>query len=205
MVVGLGNPGSKYERNRHNAGFRVVDHLARRHGMQLKGSKLGGDLATGMITTPRGREKAVLLEPMEFMNLSGFAVQRAAKFHDVAVDQIVVAHDEIDLDPGVLRVKRGGGHGGHNGLRSIIEQLASPEFLRVRIGVGKGPSRSGDAATWVLSDFADEAEADALCSKAADAVEVILGLGVTAAMNQFNGKGESSGASAPGAQPKKPS
>ncbi len=196
MVVGLGNPGPKYARNRHNAGFRVVDQLARRHGMQLKSSKLGGDLATGMITTVRGREKAVLLEPMEFMNLSGFAVQRAAKFHDVDVEKIVVAHDEIDLEPGVLRVKRGGGHGGHNGLRSIIEQLGKPDFLRVRIGVGKGPSQKGDAASWVLADFQDDAEADALCGKAADAVEVILGLGVTAAMNQFNGnlaRGKSAG------------
>jgi len=197
MVVGLGNPGSKYERNRHNAGFRVVDDLARRHALSLKGSKLGGDLAAGVITTPRGRERAVLLKPMEFMNLSGFAVQRAAKFHDVAVDQIVVAHDEIDLDPGVLRVKRGGGHGGHNGLRSIIEQLASPDFLRIRIGVGKGPSQKGDAASWVLADFSDDAAANELCGKAADAVEVLLGLGVTAAMNQFNGKPDKG-------EPKKP-
>ncbi len=197
MVVGLGNPGSKYERHRHNAGFRVVDDLARRHGLELKPSKLGAHAAVGVITTPRGRERAVLLEPMEFMNLSGFAVQRAAKFHDVAVDQIVVAHDEIDLDPGVVRVKRGGGHGGHNGLRSIIEQLGSPEFQRIRIGVGKGPAQRGDAAGWVLSDLPQDADTDQLITRAADAVEVILGLGVAAAMNQFNGKAS--------AEPKKPS
>src|SRR5688572_1038435 len=131
LVVGLGNPGAKYERNRHNVGFRVVDELSRRHGLSFKGSKLGGELATGVITTPRGRERAALLKPMEFMNLSGYAVQRAAQFHDVELDRIVVVHDELDLDPGTVRVKVGGGHGGHNGLRSIMEQLANGNFLRI--------------------------------------------------------------------------
>jgi len=186
LVVGLGNPGAKYERNRHNVGFRVVDELARRHALSFKGTKLGGDIATGLVTTPRGREKAVLLKPMEFMNLSGFAVQRAAKFHEVESAEIVVIHDEIDLDFGTVRVKSAGGHGGHNGLRSIIEQLGKSDFQRIRVGVGK----LGDAAGWVLSDFpaAQQAEVDAVVARSADAVEVILGLGMSAAMNQFNGK-----------------
>jgi PTH1 family peptidyl-tRNA hydrolase len=192
MVVGLGNPGAKYERNRHNIGFRVADELAARHGMTFKGSKLGGDTTTGVITTPRGREKAVLLKPMEFMNLSGFAVQRAAKFHEVEIDSIVVVHDEIDLDFGTVRLKVAGGHGGHNGLRSIIEQLGSPDFLRVRVGVGKPPgaTQEKDVSGWVLSDVpaALAAEARDLEKRSADAVEAILGLGMTAAMNQFNAK-----------------
>lgn len=192
LVVGLGNPGAKYERNRHNVGFHVVDELARRHGLGFKGSKLGGDVATGQLTTTRGRIKAALLKPMEFMNLSGFAVQRAAKFHEAEVPEIVVIHDEIDLDFGVLRLKTGGGHGGHNGLRSIIEQLGSPDFLRVRVGVGKPPnaSQDKDVSGWVLSDFpaAQAAEAADLVGRAADSVEAILGVGMTAATNQFNAK-----------------
>jgi len=192
MVVGLGNPGAKYERNRHNVGFRVADELAARHGMSWKGSKLGGDVATGLVTTPRGREKAALLKPMELMNLSGFATQRAAKFHEVEIDQIVVVHDEIDLDFGTLRLKVAGGHGGHNGLRSLIEQLGSPDFLRVRVGVGKPPhaTQEKDVAGWVLSDFPAALAADVadVVKRSADAVEAILGLGMPAAMNQFNAK-----------------
>jgi peptidyl-tRNA hydrolase, PTH1 family len=190
LVAGLGNPGPRYERNRHNVGFRVVDELAHRAGMSFKGSKLGGDTASGVLTTPRGRERAVLLKPMEFMNLSGFAVQRAARFHDAAIDRIVVIHDDLDLDPGIVRCKAGGGHGGHNGLRSLIEQLGSPDFLRVRVGIGKPPgaTQDKDVSGWVLSDFpaALAAEVTDLVSRAADATLAILGLGITAAMNQFN-------------------
>jgi PTH1 family peptidyl-tRNA hydrolase len=147
LVVGLGNPGPKYARNRHNVGFRAVEVLASRHGLgELRsGGKLGGATATGVITTPRGRVKVVLLEPMEFMNLSGFAVRRAATFYGVDLDHTVVLHDEIDLDFGVLRVKTGGGHGGHNGLRSIIEQCGGNGFARIRIGVGKPGPQPGTA------------------------------------------------------------
>ncbi|MCA9677362.1 MAG: aminoacyl-tRNA hydrolase [Kofleriaceae bacterium] len=213
MVVGLGNPGAKYARNRHNVGFRVVDELVRRHGLSdCKGGKFGGDTTSGVVTTPRGRQKALLIKPMEYMNLSGFAVQRAARFHDVAIDEIVVVHDEIDLDFGTVRLKRGGGHGGHNGLRSIAEQLGGADFLRVRCGVGKPGPRAGAAdggaasaraagnvaaasgdknvAGWVLADFpaAQATEVDAMVGRAADGVEAVLGLGIAAAMNQFNGK-----------------
>ena len=206
MVVGLGNPGAKYARNRHNVGFRAVELLAARHGVgELKsGGKLGGHAATGVIVTPRGRQKVVLLEPMEFMNLSGFAVQRAAKFHGIEVSELLVVHDEIDLDLGVVRVKTGGGHGGHNGLRSIIEQLGGANgFARIRIGVGKpgrepGTATGGDpraagggkdVAGWVLADFpgAQAALVDNLLARAADAVEAVVGLGATPAMNQING------------------
>jgi PTH1 family peptidyl-tRNA hydrolase len=204
MIVGLGNPGAKYERNRHNIGFRVVDELARRHGFgALRSLNLGGSQhgATGFVESAGSRHKVLLLKPMEFMNLSGFAVQRAAKFHDVEVEKIVVIHDEIDLDFARLRVKTGGGHGGHNGLRSIVEQLGSTDFQRVRVGVGKppgAPAGSKNVAGHVLADFpaADAAPLEALIGQAADAAEAILGKGMTAAMNEFNGKPERPGAAA---------
>ena len=206
MVVGLGNPGTKYARNRHNVGFRAVELVATRHGLgELRaGGKLGGATATGVITTPRGRQKVVLLEPTEFMNLSGFAVQRAAAFYGVDLDQTLVVHDEIDLDFGLVRVKTGGGHGGHNGLRSIIAQCGGAGFARIRVGVGKPGPKPGtadgglpkaqagdkDVAGWVLSDFpsAQAATVDALLARAADAIEAVVGLGVAPAMNEFNGK-----------------
>ena len=198
LVVGLGNPGGKYERNRHNIGFRVVDELARKHGLPAWSTKLGGETSAGPITTERGRERAVLLKPMEFMNLSGFAVQRTAAFHKVEPDQILVIHDEIDLPFGIVRLKRGGGHGGHNGLRSITEQLASGEFSRLRMGVGRDPNAppgSKDAAGWVLSDF-PAAQATALTAVIAagcEDAECVLAKGITAAMNQHNARSNVAG------------
>jgi PTH1 family peptidyl-tRNA hydrolase len=217
MIVGLGNPGSKYERNRHNIGFRVVDELAGRHGFgALRSGKLGGDSASGMLSIGGARHKAILLKPMEFMNLSGYAVQRTAQFHDIEVEKIVVVHDEIDLDFGVVRLKKAGGHGGHNGLRSITEQLGSADFLRVRVGVGRsnpspgtgsgaGPAKpvdGGDAAArpkagpssnvagWVLSDFpsALAAQVDQLIRASADGAEAIVARGIGPAMNEQNGR-----------------
>jgi len=197
LVVGLGNPGPKYQHNRHNVGFVVIDELANRHRVGFR-DKFGGELGSGIV----GNTKALLLKPMEFMNLSGYAVQRAAAFYQVDPDQIVVVHDEIDLDPGRIKVKSGGGHGGHNGLRSIIQQLGSRDFLRVRVGVGKpGPKhaqRSGGklaggdkrVAGYVLSDFpsAMAADVDDMVRRAAEATVTILDHGVKTAMNQFNAK-----------------
>lgn len=193
LVVGLGNPGSKYERNRHNIGFRVVDELARKHGLPAwKGAK-GGEVTSGLVVTERGREKAVLLKPMEFMNLSGFAVQRTASFHDIDVDKILVVHDEIDLDFGIVRLKNGGGHGGHNGLRSLMEQLGAGSFARLRMGVGRDPNKppgSKDAASWVLSDFpaAQEPVLGSVISAGCECIETTLALGIVAAMNKHNAR-----------------
>ncbi len=195
LVVGLGNPGGKYERNRHNIGFLVVDELANKHGLPAwkTGGKLGGDTTTGIITTERGREKAVLVKPMEFMNLSGFAVQRTAGFHGIEVPNILVVHDEIDLDFGVVRLKSGGGHGGHNGLRSMIEQLGDPGFARLRMGIGRDPNAppgSKDAAGWVLSDFpaAQGKPLAAVIAAGCEDIETVLAKGVGPAMNQHNGR-----------------
>ncbi|MBL9014311.1 MAG: aminoacyl-tRNA hydrolase [Myxococcales bacterium] len=194
LVVGLGNPGAKYERNRHNIGFRVVDELAAKHGLSWKtGGKLGGDTASGVVTTERGRERCVLLKPMEFMNLSGFAVSRAAQFHGIEVPEILVVHDEIDLDFGIVRLKKGGGHGGHNGLRSMIEQLGDPGFARLRMGIGrdpKAPPGAKDAAGWVLSDFpaAHAAVLTAVIAAGCEDIETVLARGIVAAMNQHNAR-----------------
>ena len=193
LVAGLGNPGSKYERNRHNIGFRVVDELARRHNLPSWSRKLGGDATSGLVETPRGREQAVLLKPMEYMNLSGFAVQRLAQFHKIEPEKILVVHDEIDLPFGVVRLKSGGGHGGHNGLRSIIEQLGN-KFARLRMGVGRDPNlppgKTGDTAGWVLSDFpsAVAKAVDAMIAAGCEDAEAVLAVGITAAMNQHNGR-----------------
>ena len=189
LVVGLGHPGAKYEKHRHNIGFRVVDELAWSHGLPWKTGKLGGDAASGLVQ----REKVVLLEPMEFMNLSGFAVQRTADFHGIAVDHILVIHDEIDLPFGVVRLKNGGGHGGHNCLRSIHEQLGEAGFARVRMGVGRDPNtRPGakDAAGWVLSDFpvAAASVVTAMISAGCEDVETVITKGIVPAMNQHNGR-----------------
>src|SRR4029077_18319 len=131
--------------------------------------------------------KAVLVKPQEFMNLSGFAVQRAATFYSVEPDHILVVHDEIDLDFGIVRLKNGGGHGGHNGLRSIMEQLGGGGFARLRMGVGRDPNKppgSKDAAAWVLADFAKEPTA--MISAGCEDIEAILTRGINAAMNQHN-------------------
>jgi PTH1 family peptidyl-tRNA hydrolase len=190
LVVGLGNPGSKYEHNRHNIGFLVVDELARSAGLAAwKPNKLGGDATTGMLA----QTKCVLLKPQEFMNLSGFAVQRTADFHGVELAKIIVVHDEIDLDFGIVRIKSGGGHGGHNGLRSIIEQLGKPDFVRIRMGVGRDPNKpagSKDAASWVLADFPKVQclALAAIISAGCDDVEAVIAKGVTAAMNQHNSR-----------------
>jgi PTH1 family peptidyl-tRNA hydrolase len=194
LVVGLGNPGGKYARNRHNIGFRVVDELVRKHALPAWKSADGADATSGLVQTERGRERAVLVKPMKFMNLSGFAVQKAMAFHGIDVGEVLVVHDEIDLDFGLVRLKSGGGHGGHNGLRSIVEQLGGKNgFARLRMGVGRDPnSQPGakDAATWVLGDFpsAQAGVVDAMLAAGCEDIEAVLAKGVVAAMNQHNAR-----------------
>ena len=193
LVVGLGNPGPKYAQNRHNIGFMVVDELARKHGLPAWSQKHGGEVSAGLVTTPRGRERAQVIKPMEFMNLSGFAVQRAAQFHKIDVENILVVHDEIDLPFGTVRLKNGGGHGGHNGLRSIQEQLGSPKFARLRMGVGRDPNAKAgakDAAGWVLSDFpsAHRDAVEQMIAAGCEDIECVLALGIVAAMKQHNAR-----------------
>jgi PTH1 family peptidyl-tRNA hydrolase len=182
LVVGLGNPGREYERNRHNVGFMVVDELARRHGASWRG-KFSGRLADIRIDDHR----VGLLKPETYMNESGRSVQAAASFYKVEPDAILVVHDESDLETGRLQARRGGGLAGHNGLRSVAQHLGTPEFLRLRVGVGR-PER-GDPrplADYVLDDFEPHEDPDALVARAAAAVETLDAEGLDAAQRQFN-------------------
>jgi len=167
LVAGLGNPGREYARNRHNAGYLVVDELARRHGGSWK-SKFSGQLAEIHVDS----RKLVLLKPETYMNDSGRSVGAAAAFFKVEPEDVLIVHDEGDFDLGRIEVKRGGGLAGHNGLRSIAQHLGTQDFSRLRIGVGR-PER-GDPRTladYVLADFDAHDDADALVERAADAVE----------------------------------
>lgn len=189
LVVGLGNPGKKYERNRHNVGFMVTSQLARTHSLPDFKDKFGGVWTKGEVVAGGGRHPIVLLEPQTFMNLSGDSVQPAVAFLKIEPSQVVVVHDELDLPWGDVRVKFGGGHAGHNGLRSIIQRLGSPDFVRVRVGVGRPPPGfKGDVADYVLSDFdaIERAELPDVIERARVAVERILVEGVAAAMTVTN-------------------
>jgi peptidyl-tRNA hydrolase, PTH1 family len=182
LVVGLGNPGREYSGNRHNVGWMVVEELARRHGGSWRG-KFSGQLAEVRIDG----HKVALLKPETYMNESGRSVQAAARFFKVEPDAILVVHDEGDLDLGRLQARRGGGLAGHNGLRSIAQQLGTSDFLRLRIGVGR-PER-GDPrplADYVLSDFEPHDDAERLIATAADAVELLDAEGLEATQRRVN-------------------
>ena len=148
LIVGLGNPGSQYSKNRHNIGFMAVDEIVRRHGFGAFRAKFQGELAEGKINT----QKVLALKPMTFMNESGRSVAQAVKFYKIAPEDVIVLHDELDLAAGKLRVKSGGGHGGHNGLRSIHAQIG-PDYRRIRLGIGH-PGDKAKVTSHVLKDFA---------------------------------------------------
>jgi peptidyl-tRNA hydrolase, PTH1 family len=182
LVVGLGNPGREYARNRHNVGFMVVDELARRHAGTWRG-KFHGRLAEVRIDEHR----VALLAPETYMNESGRSVKAAASFFKVEPDAILVVHDESDLDPGRLQARLGGGFAGHNGLRSVAAHLGTPEFLRLRVGVGRpGRGDRRSLADYVLADFTPGEDADALAGRAADAVEALDAEGLETAQRRFN-------------------
>jgi len=185
IVVGLGNPGRKYERTRHNAGFMAVDELARSLRFSLTQEKYQALIGRGRID---GNE-ALLVKPQTFMNESGRSVGAVLRYTSASAGDLIIVHDELDLPLGAVRVKDGGGHGGHNGLRSLIDHLGSPAFLRVRVGVGR-PPEGRDPADFVLSPFLPgerEAAATAV-ARAAEAARMIVADGVTAAMNRYNKK-----------------
>lgn len=182
LVVGLGNPGREYSGHRHNVGWMVVEELARRHGSSWR-AKFSGRLAELRLDGHR----VGLLKPETFMNESGRAVGAAARFFKLEPDAILVIHDEIDLEPGRLQARKGGGLAGHNGLRSVAAHLQSSEFLRLRVGVGR-PNR-GDPrrpADYVLSNFTADEDAENIVARAADAVETLDAEGLERAQAQFN-------------------
>ena len=169
LVVGLGNPGKGYAKNRHNIGFMAVDALVRRHNFSPWRKKFQGEICEGVLNG----EKVLALKPETYMNLSGQSVVEAARFYKVAVKDIVVLHDELDLEPGKVRTKVGGGHAGHNGLRSITQHMGA-DFRRVRLGIGH-PGDKEKVHGHVLSDFAkaDEAWLDPLLDAIADAAPLL--------------------------------
>jgi PTH1 family peptidyl-tRNA hydrolase len=182
LVVGLGNPGREYERNRHNVGAMVVDELGRRHDASWKG-KFKGQLAEVRIDGHR----VGLLKPETYMNESGRSVGAAARFYKLEPDAVLVVHDEIDLEHGRLQARLGGGLAGHNGLRSIASHLKSQDFLRLRVGVGRpGRGDRREPKDHVLSNFMPDEDPETLVARAADAVETLDAEGLERAQARFN-------------------
>ena len=183
LIAGLGNPGRDHERNRHNAGWMVVDELARRHRVLPFRSKFSGRIAEGRISERR----IALLKPETYMNESGRSIAAATRFFKVPPPQLLVVHDDVDLDVGRLQARRGGGLAGHNGLRSIAQALGTQEFLRLRIGIGRpGRGDRRSVADYVLSTFEPDESPEDLVARAANAVEVVLADGLVEAQQQFN-------------------
>ena len=185
LVVGLGNPGPKYEWTRHNVGFLVIDQLADRENLPVQRLKHKALTNTALI----GGKPVLLMKPTTYMNLSGEAVRQAVDFYKVAPDHVLVVSDDTALAVGRLRIRRGGSAGGHNGLKNIILHLGTDQFPRLRVGVGEKPHPDYDMADWVLGKFQgeDKKAIDQAVKRAADAVECILAEGIDRGMSRFNG------------------
>lgn len=182
LIAGLGNPGSEYEHTRHNTGFDAIDFISRRYNIPINRTKFKGLIGEGnMFST-----KVMLLKPLTYMNLSGDSVRETASFYKVEPKNIIVIHDDIDLDIGKIRIRPKGSAGGHNGIKSIIANLNSEEFIRVRIGVGYPKN---DLVKFVLDKFSDQDRKiiDKVFETASDAVDTIIKDGVLIAMNKYNG------------------
>lgn len=186
LLVGLGNPGEKYANTRHNVGFLVLDEFLREVGGSLDRQKFSASIGEAEV----GRERVLFMKPLTFMNLSGEAVGAACRFHKIAPSDVIAVHDELDLPLGEVRIKAGGGHGGHNGLKSLIAHLGSPEFLRIRVGIGR-PNDGKDVVGWVLGGFGKE-ESEELpfaLARAAQAARCVLQQAdPRICMNEFNRK-----------------
>lgn len=188
MIVGLGNPGPRYAGNRHNIGFQCVDLFARRHQIEIGRVQSRAAVGDGWVSRNGLRAKVILVKPLTYMNLSGEAVGALARYYQIEADAIMVVHDDLDLDAGKLRLRRNGGSGGQNGVKSVMQHLGTPDFHRARVGIGRPPGRM-DPAAYVLQDFsaAEEDVFGPLRGTVGDALECWLFQGIDAAMNQFNG------------------
>ena len=185
LIVGLGNPGKQYERTRHNAGFRAIDALAQKLGCKIDKGKFQGLYGQ----TTYGGRKLYLLKPQTFMNLSGRSVLQLSAYYNIPPQQIIVLFDDISLEPGRLRIRADGSAGGHNGIKSVISELGSQDFPRVKIGVGAKPDPEADLADWVLSGLSagEEKALTAALPHAADAALSIIDRGVPETANRYNG------------------
>lgn len=184
IVVGLGNIGQEYDKTRHNAGFMAIDEFAKKHGAKIDRAKFHALVTEADIAGKR----VLLMKPTTFMNNSGVAIAEAASFYKIPADRVIVLHDEISFDPGVIRIRRKGSAGGHNGLKSIISHLGSDEFPRIKIGVGKKPSPDYDLVDFVLGRFS-QADLETLANKSADisaAIELMLDGKTEEAMNKYS-------------------
>ena len=190
LIVGLGNPGREYSHNRHNTGYRCIDYLAKLHSIRVSARQSLSLVGTGQIAGCQ----VVLAKPKTYVNLSGKAVYQLTKKYKVPLSSLIVIYDDLDLPPGRIRLRRGGGTGGHNGMKSIFASLKDKDFLRVRIGIGRPEDRQhsrytdDDIVDHVLGDFTPEEEtviATAI-ARAAEAVEIIVSEGIDAAMNRYN-------------------
>lgn len=184
LIVGLGNPGRQYEATRHNMGFDTIDYLVEEHRVPQGGVKFNAMYGKGVI----GGEKVILMKPLSFMNLSGGPVREMVNYFKIDPEtQMIVIYDDIDLEPGQLRIRKQGSAGGHNGIKDIIRQLGTEKFLRIKVGVGAKP-KGWDLADHVLSRFADSDRklVDEAIEKAGKAVEIIISQGADAAMNEYN-------------------
>ncbi len=199
LIVGLGNPGPQYAGNRHNVGHMVLDELARRAGVSW-GSRVGGLLSKrpqaavaearlGVLPGGAPGPRVILAKPTTYMNVSGGPVSTLARYYDVPAERVVMVHDELDIPFADVRLKRGGGEGGHNGLRDTTKALGTKEYVRVRVGIGRPPGRM-DPADFVLKDFgaAERKELPLLLDDAADAVELVVTAGLEAAQQKFHSK-----------------
>jgi PTH1 family peptidyl-tRNA hydrolase len=188
LVVGLGNPGPEYAKNRHNVGFAVADELAARTGARFgRHRRAVAEVAEARLGTGYDAPRLVLAKPMTYMNLSGGPVAGLVRFYKVPVERIIVIYDELDIAFGLVRLKMNGGEGGHNGVRSVSKALATREYLRVRFGIGRPPGRQ-DPADFVLSDFStvERKELDFLVDRAADATEALIQRGLEWAQNAYH-------------------
>ena len=185
LIAGLGNPGFQYEKTRHNAGFMAADKIAEKYGVQFTKRKF--DSVYGEFTL--GKTRVLLLKPQTYMNNSGSAVSAAAKFYKIPTDRIIIMFDDISLDAGKLRMRRKGSHGGHNGIKDIIELMGTDEIMRIKIGVGERTNRDYDLKDWVLGKIPAEVlpEFEKALDRAADAAAEIIQNGIDSAMNKYNG------------------
>lgn len=184
IIAGLGNVGEKYSGTRHNAGFAAVDYIADRRGVKIDRAKFSSLVTECVI----GERRVLLMKPTTFMNNSGVAVGEAARFYKIPPERVLILHDEISFDPGIIRIRRKGSAGGHNGLKSIIAHLSSEEFPRIKIGVGKKPSPEYDLADFVLGKFS-EADNKAIAERLSDidaAAELIVRADIDGAMARFS-------------------